>query len=129
MSVASERREKWKRRREAAKTGRALLVERFPRCFCAKGEPKRPLKLGIHKDLRIAAPDIPRRMIVFALADYTSGLSYLRAIQIGASRVDLEGWPAGEVSIPQAKAAREQLERIESKITQRRAPDAQDLAA
>jgi ProP effector len=127
MPAADERRERRRRWRQEATATRALLVERFPRCFCGKGEPKHPLKLGIHNDLRAAAPDISRRLIRIALEDYTTGLSYLRAMAAGTARLDLEGWPAGEVSITHAKLARQLLERREAHI--RRAPDAQDRAA
>lgn len=127
MSAADERRERRRRRRLEATATRALLAERFPRCFAPKGAPKRPIKLGIHNDLRAAAPDISRRLIRIALEDYTTGISYLRAMAAGAARLDLEGWPAGEVSITHAKLARQLLERREAHI--RRAPDAQDRAA
>lgn len=127
MSAADERREKRRRRRLEATATRALLAARFPRCFAPKGAPKHPIKLGIHNDLRAAAPDISRRLIRIALEDYTTGISYLRAMAAGAARLDLEGWPAGEVSITHAKLARELLERREAHI--RRAPDAQDRAA
>ena len=127
MSAADDRREKRRKWRLEAKATRTLLAERFPRCFAPKGEPKRPLKLGIHNDLRAAAPDISRRLIRIALEDYTTGNSYLRSMDAGAARLDLEGWPAGEVSITHAKLARQQLERRET--PNRRAPDAQDRAA
>ncbi|WP_371346509.1 ProQ/FINO family protein [Ancylobacter sp. IITR112] len=127
MSAADERREKRRRWRLEATATRALLAERFPRCFAPKGEPKRPLKLGIHNDLRAAVPDISRRLIRIALDDYTTGNSYLRAMAAGAARLDLDGWPAGEVSITHAKLARQQLERRET--PNKRAPDAQDRAA
>ncbi|RTL92618.1 hypothetical protein EJV44_17425 [Ancylobacter aquaticus] len=68
------------------------------------------------------ASRLPARKLGAALHDYTSGRSYLHAMTVGASRVDLEGWPAEPVAIEHAKAVREQIEHIESQTYKRRAP-------
>lgn len=123
------RKTNWRKRKSEAESTRAVLVQLFPRCFRGRGEPKLPLKTGIYHDIRAAAPEIPARKLGAALHDYTSGRSYLRAMTVGASRVDLEGWPVEPVAIEHAKAAREQIEHIESQTYKRRAHDAQDRAA
>ncbi|MDQ0305293.1 ProQ/FinO family protein [Ancylobacter polymorphus] len=129
MSVRENRKAKWRKRKSEAEATRSILVQLFPRCFRDKGQPKQPLKTGIYHDIRAAAPQIPARKLGAALHDYTSGRSYLRAMTIGASRVDLEGWPVETVAIEHAKAAREQIEHIESQTYKRRASHAQDRAA
>lgn len=98
-----------KERKRIAEETRSILVERFPRCFCAKGAPKTPLKVGISRDIREAAPDIPRRALRFALADYTSGRTYKRQMIAGAARVDLDGQHAGAVTEEQEADAKARL--------------------
>jgi sRNA-binding protein len=100
---------------------RAILVERFPSCFAPKDGQKRPLKIGIYRDLRNACPDLPKNKIVNFLACYTRGYNYLRAVAAGESRVDLQGnvtepmstkhgaW-ARQVLVQRAKAVRQALE-------------------
>lgn len=85
-------------KRRLARDTRALLVEHFPKCFAPKGEPKRPLKVGIHEDIKARLPELAQRSLFIALADYTSGSSYLGAMTDGATRVDLDGEPAGIVT-------------------------------
>lgn len=86
-----------------AEETRAVLAERFPDCFARKGAPtKKPLKLGMYHDLRTAAPDIKPQALQLALYDYTSGPKYLDAHTAGATRVDLNGEPAGVVTEEQA---------------------------
>lgn len=104
---------RWQLRRRVAEETREQLLERFPRCFRPKGATKTPLKVDIFKDIRAAAPDIPRRRLQLALKDYTSGRTYLRAIVAGAYRVDLDGFPAGEVNDQDAAIARARLEKSE----------------
>jgi sRNA-binding protein len=81
---------------------RALLAERFPKCFAAKGQAKRPLKIGIHADIRKAAPDISIKELNRGLFDYTAGPRYLEAMTGGAVRVDLDGNDAGTVTAEEA---------------------------
>lgn len=97
----AQRRNKW-----AAET-RALLVEKFPKCFAPKGEDKRPLKIGIYHDIRAALPELPAMKLHPALYDYTSGATYLRnLIEAGAPRFDLNGEPSGIVTEMEAHFAR-----------------------
>lgn len=107
--MATLTRQQRKERKRIAEETRAILVERFPRCFCAKGAPKTPLKVGISRDIREAAPDIPRRALRFALADYTSGRTYKRQLITGTVRVDLDGYPAGAVTEEQEADAKARL--------------------
>jgi ProP effector len=109
---------------------REILVARFPACFCPKGSPKRPLKIGIARDLVAAAPDIKPGEIGRALADYTRGPTYLLAMIEGAERIDLAGQAAGVVTAAQAELAAAQVAPILVDMAKRRAgPIAQQESA
>lgn len=58
---------------QLAKQVRKELVRRFPACFMPQGHPKRPLKIGIDRDLAERAPDIGPWSRMAALGDYTQG--------------------------------------------------------
>ena len=87
-----------------ARTGAVieLLCERFPQTFSRRG-PK-PLKVGVYADL-LAALDgmVEPRDLKSALAGYTSSARYLRTLSAGASRIGLDGKPAGTVA-PEVEA-------------------------
>jgi sRNA-binding protein len=75
-----------------------LLRERFPKCFTRYPQPRRPLKIGIHKDVCAALAGVAsRRILRQALAAYTSA-AYREQLKPGAVRIDLAGEPAGEVT-------------------------------
>lgn len=81
-----------------AATTRQVLHDRFPKCFAGKGKDKRPLAIGIHKQVFEAAPDLSHRSIRLAIRDYVTGYKYIRNMRTGATRVNLDGSPAGVVS-------------------------------
>lgn len=85
---------------------RVVLVARFPLCFWPKGERKRPLKVGIIRDLYERCPDIPADLIRKALADYCLGPSYqVTLLKAGEARLDLDGNPCGMVTERHSAAA------------------------
>jgi hypothetical protein len=90
----------------AAIKTRKVLAKRFPKCFQGFGKPKLPLKIGIHEEIFAAAPELPRRSVLYALADYVGGYSYLKAHIEGATRVDLNGEAAGVVTAEDEQYAR-----------------------
>jgi ProP effector len=79
-----------------------LLCDRFPHTFSRRDA--RPLKIGVHADL-LAALDgtVEPRDLKSALAGYTSSARYLRTLSAGASRIGLDGKPAGTVA-PEVEA-------------------------
>lgn len=101
-------------RRQAHRT-RALLVKRYPKTFGGRGKAKRPLKLGISYELAEACPDISLEDIRLALWDYCTGMSYLRSMVAGASRIGLDGLPHGEVTAQAERVASEQVTRQEAR--------------
>jgi ProP effector len=103
----------------SAYTVRQILVDRFPACFRPKRTAKLPIKIGIHKDIRRAAPDLTAREIARALADYTRGPTYLGVMLEGIDRFDLYGRPEGVVTAAHAKLAQHQLSKIVADMNKR----------
>ena len=86
----------------------AFLAERFPHCFSAEGE-ARPLKIGIFQDLvdRVAGEmNLSKTQLRSALRLYTSSWRYLYGVKPGATRVDLDGNPCGELDEQHVEHAR-----------------------
>lgn len=88
-----------------------LLAEHFPALFGA-GVIK-PIKLRIQADIDQRAPGVfTRKALSVFLHRYTTGTAYLRALVAeGATRIDLDGQPAGEISAEHRDAAAAELER------------------
>jgi ProQ/FINO family len=85
-----------------------LLRERYPRAFCL---PPRPLKIGILADVRVAFPEVSRKVVAHALRYWVSRASYRRALAVGGSRYALDGTECGEVTLEQQQIARAQPRR------------------
>ncbi|MGQ7167530.1 RNA chaperone ProQ, partial [Escherichia sp. R-CC3] len=88
------------------------VVGRFPHCFSAEGE-ARPLKIGIFQDLvdRVAGEmNLSKTQLRSALRLYTSSWRYLYGVKPGATRVDLDGNPCGELDEQHVEHARKQPE-------------------
>lgn len=93
-----------------ADTGR-LLASHFPALF-GEGVIK-PIKLRIQVDIHQRAPGVfTKKALSFFLQRHTTRTAYLRALVAeGATRVDLDGHPAGEISAEHRDAAVVVLER------------------
>jgi RNA chaperone ProQ/FINO-like protein len=85
------------------------LVRRFPACFMPRGEPVKPLAMGIDAQLFEACPDIDRHALMFLLSEYTSTADYHRAMIAGPDRVDLNGVPVGAVTPSSVAYAKHRL--------------------
>lgn len=93
--------------REHILPAREQLAKRFPAAFMRKGEPeKKPLKIGIAKEVLALVKDIPRKVVKRAISDYCCGPKYTKAMVTGAVRVGLDGNPAGNVSAASEAYAR-----------------------
>lgn len=105
-------------RTEIEQTRIAMCIA-FPECFAPKGQKKRPLKVGIGKDLmaeaRAVFPGMSRRLINAFLRDYTSGFRYHSSVERGATRIDLSGNLAGVVTEKEAAHAAGQIRRVGKK--------------
>jgi sRNA-binding protein len=94
---------------------RELLALTFPKCFAGKGEAKWPLKIGIDRDIKAAMPELSRKQIERALADYCGGPTYHRAMLERLGRIDLHGRYAGIVDANAVSFAAARLEAINAK--------------
>lgn len=92
---------------ESAQYGVELLKAYFPQCFKEVKEIQ-PLKIGIKQDLvkylstrdEIVVAD--KACMVQSLSYYVNSASYHKMMVAGASRIDLEGHPAGTVTAEEA---------------------------
>lgn len=93
-----------------AETAR-LLAKHFPALFGA-GVIK-PIKLRIQADIDQRAPGVfTKKSLSIFLQRHTTGTAYLRALVAeGATRVDLDGQPVGEIATEHRDAAGVELER------------------
>lgn len=108
----AERQARAQARYAKIKATRAMLVQKFPKCFKRGGKAKLPLAVGIDKMIFEALPDVPRIQIRKALHDYTTGASYLKALTTSAYRYRLDGSIGGEVSPDHAAKAEKELEEV-----------------
>lgn len=82
---------------------------------------RKPLKCGIDKDLTVALDGaLTPSEISSALRLYISNRHYQLAMRAGAPRIDLDGRPAGAVTVEQARAAGLLLRHLEQKIAARK---------
>jgi ProP effector len=88
-----------------------LLAEHFPALF-GVGVIK-PIKLRIQSDIQQRAPGVfTKKALSLFLQRYTTATAYLRALVAeGATRIDLDGHPAGEIAAEHRDAAGAELER------------------
>jgi ProP effector len=88
----------------------ALLAETFPRCFSVYEGRRRPLKIGIHKDI-LAAVDgaLTLPELSKALRVHCANGAYLHSSREGAQRTDLDGNPAGIVTAEESQRAKARL--------------------
>jgi ProP effector len=83
-----------------------MLCDRFPNCFVMFERRRKPLKIGIDRDiLAVFGEDIDREQLGRALRLYTRNMFYRKAQQAGAPRIDLDGNQAGTVSEADAAGA------------------------
>lgn len=95
------------------------LTEKFPECFSVKG-PVKPLKVGIFQDLSEKLTDdetVSKTRLRQALRHYTSSWRYLKAIKLGAFRVDIDGKNVAEIDEEQANYASKTLKESQEKFS------------
>lgn len=93
---------------------RILLALLFPSAFAMPGGEKKPLKIGIDKDIyaraKPIAPGLTRRILNSTMMNYVTDGHYLTRLLEGAARVDLDGNCSGVVTAHEAAKAIEQAE-------------------
>ena len=89
--------------------GIAQLADLYPRCFFPRSHLRRPLKLGIHKDIIEQHPELDRIMLGRSLGAYTHGTTYWLTVTARTLRIGLDGSPAGEVTIEEEEHAKRKI--------------------
>jgi ProP effector len=87
------------------------LAERFPLAFVLVKQ-RRPLRVGVCKDIIATCPDIDAEQLSRALGWYTNGVGYLTNLKEGTARIDLDGAQAGVVTAAEAEGARARLKAL-----------------
>ena len=76
-----------------------LLATRFPKTFFVHVAHRRPLKVGIHRDIGAVLGDaVDRRTLYAVLRYYVSNIDYRKSQLAGVDRIDLDGNAAGVVT-------------------------------
>jgi len=84
-----------------------------------------PLAIGIDKQLFEALPELSKKSIRLAMRSHTISTRYLKEMEKGTQRLNLDGTPAGEVTDENRQHAAEQLrERFKKQAEQRKAAEA-----
>jgi hypothetical protein len=105
-------------RQQQTQTILARLAELYPKCFNLQA--KKPLKLGIHKELRQLHPEISRRGLTRALRAYIRSQDYYAVILKEKKRYDLKGKASGTVrkaDITQAQVLLDVKEKVKKAKT------------
>jgi sRNA-binding protein len=79
-----------------------IIMARFPHAF-AKADA--PLRIGIHRDVCAAMPELSEKDVGRAFKFHTSKTRYLRCCTEGSRRIGLNAEPAGTVSATEAAHA------------------------
>ena len=106
----------------------AVLAEMFPNTFTIYKRRRRPLKIGIGRDIDLAMKGaMTDTELAIALNYYTGNVGYLSACIEGADRIDLNGKFAGQVTADQAAHARDRLaaRRAQKKLANGHSPPAE----
>jgi ProP effector len=94
----------------------AVLREWHPKTFVALTESRRlPLKVGIRDDI-VARVPVTETEAAAALRFYCNGFAYLKAMQAGEPRVDLDGVPVGEVTVDEAAFAQLKIGQLKERV-------------
>lgn len=89
-----------------------------------------PLAIGIDKQLFAAVPEVSRKSLRLAMRSHTMTTRYLKEMEKATHRLNLDGSPAGEVTVENRQHAAELLkERFRKQVEQRKAAEAAARAA
>ena len=84
-----------------------------------------PLAIGIDKQLFEQMPEVSRKSLRVAMRSHTISTRYLKEMEKGTVRLNLDGTPAGEVTDENRQHAADQLrERFKKQAEQRKAAEA-----
>ena len=127
MSDSQTRKKNQQRSRRAREEWLPALIDRYPETFFEDPKARKPLKIGIHKDiLADEGNQLASYQLTSALRWYTGALGYQLSIKAEAERIDLAGQSAGQVSAEDAKAAAEKVAAIRERMKGARERKEQD---
>jgi sRNA-binding protein len=112
--------------REERERAIKALAEEYPKTFFVIGERRKPLKLGIEKDIEAdLAKDSDSQLLDYDITDacawYTSHVGYQMACSVaGANRIDLQGKSVSKVTASEARGAEEYAKETFAKIEMRK---------
>lgn len=88
-----------------------------------------PLAIGIDKQVFAQLPEVSKKALRLAMRSHTISTRYLKEMEKGTVRLNLDGTPAGEVTDENRQHAAEQLrERFKKQAEQRKAAEAEAKA-
>src|SRR5574343_958373 len=88
-----------------------------------------PLAIGIDKQVFAQFPDLSKKSLRLAMRSHTQATRYLKEMEKGTVRFNLDGTPAGEVTDENRQHASELLrERFKKQIEARKAAEAEAKA-
>ncbi len=88
-----------------------------------------PLAIGIDKQLFAQLPEVSKKSLRLAMRSHTISTRYLKEMEKGTVRLNLDGTPAGEVTDENRQHATELLrERFKKQAEQRKAAEAEAKA-
>lgn len=89
-----------------------------------------PLAIGIDKQVFAQMPELEKKALRLAMRSHTISTRYLKEMEKGTLRLNLDGTPAGEVTDENRQHAAELLrERFKKQVEQRKAAEATVKAA
>jgi len=89
-----------------------------------------PLAIGIDKQVFAQMPEVEKKALRLAMRSHTISTRYLKEMEKGTVRLNLDGTPAGEVTDENRQHAAELLrERFKKQVEQRKAAEAATKAA
>lgn len=89
-----------------------------------------PLAIGIDRQVLAQLPDLEKKVLRLAMRSHTISTRYLKEMEKGTVRFNLDGTPAGEVTDENRQHASELLrERFKKQADQRKATEAAAKAA
>lgn len=89
-----------------------------------------PLAIGIDRQVFAALPDVEKKVLRLAMRSHTISTRYLKEMEKGKVRLNLDGTPADEVTDENRKHAADLLrERFKKQADQRKASEAAAKAA
>lgn len=89
-----------------------------------------PLAIGIDKQVFAQMPEVEKKALRLAMRSHTISTRYLKEMEKGTVRLNLDGTPAGEVTDENRQHAAELLrERFKKQVEQRKAAEATTKAA